>query len=54
MVGALSPLVLVLTMEEEDSTQSEVLVIESVLLELAAEDAAVLEIAEVLLTPVGT
>lgn len=45
---------LVLTMEEEESTQSEVLVTESVLLELAVEDAAVLEIAEVLLTPVGT
>lgn len=58
-VGALSSLVLVLALalESGDTAEAEVLVIASVLAgegELAMEDAAVLEMAEVLLTPVGT
>lgn len=46
-----------LALEAGDATQAEVLVIASVLAgkrELAMVDAAVLEIAEALLTPVGT
>lgn len=57
MVAALSSLVPMLALEAGDATQAEVLVIASVLAgkrELAMVDAAVLEIAEALLTPVGT
>lgn len=57
VVAALSSLVPMLALEAGDATQAEVLVIASVLAgkrELAMVDAAVLEIAEALLTPVGT
>lgn len=50
-------LVLALALESGDTAEAEVLAIAPVLAgegELAMEDAAVLEMAEVLLTPVGT